>query len=151
MQTQMKTVEDLRQRATAAEEELAKVRAENETLISQADVLIKDKMKLGEDLGQAQRRIDQWIIQMKASRKETRKLTKKLELTEERCFQFGYDHAVEKAHDLGWDHKLLLADYIVDPVDREASEGPLEVSSDFNENLLNEFVNLYCCKLSLWA
>lgn len=62
MQTQMKTVEDLRQRATAAEEELAKVRAENETLISQADVLIKDKMKLGEDLGQAQRRIDQWII-----------------------------------------------------------------------------------------
>lgn len=46
----MKTVEDLRQRATA-KEELARVHEENETLGGHADVLIKCKRKLREDLG----------------------------------------------------------------------------------------------------
>lgn len=40
-------------------------------------------------------RVGQWNVQLKAARKEAHKLTKKLELTEERYFQFGYDHAVK--------------------------------------------------------
>lgn len=67
--------------------------------------------------------------------KELQKTNKKLLLTEERCFQMGYVEAVLKAHELGWDHKLLLNEGMADPVGREEIYEPLVVSSDLDEEL----------------
>lgn len=40
-----------------------------------------------------------------------------------------------KAHELGWDHKLLLEKEMDDPIGRETQDEPLVVSFDPDEEL----------------
>ena len=47
----------------------------------------------------------------------------------------GYDEAVVKSHDLGWEHKQLLDVGMDDPVGREAADAPIVVSSGEDEEL----------------
>ena len=56
---------------------------------------------------------------------------------EERCFQFGTDYVLEKAHGLNWDYKQLLDDSLEDPIERPAVEVP-PVSSGEDKELSDE-------------
>ncbi|XP_074352149.1 uncharacterized protein LOC141691316 [Apium graveolens] len=133
METRMAEVKELERRATVAEEELVRVKAHNEVLDGEATVLKEDKSRLEK----VNRRISHRNVQLKRSRKELRKKQKQLDQTEERCFQFGADYVLEKAHGLNWDYKQLLDDNLEDPIGRSAIEVPL-ISSGEDEELSDE-------------
>ncbi|XP_074377500.1 uncharacterized protein LOC141719021 isoform X2 [Apium graveolens] len=76
METQMAEVKELERRATAADEELVRVKTKNDVLDGQATVLKGDKAKLEEDLAKVNRRISHRNVQLKKSRKELRKKQK---------------------------------------------------------------------------
>lgn len=75
--------------------------------------------------------------QLKVTRKNVRKLQKKLDLTEERCYQMGYDAALVKAHTLGFDHTQMIDATMgmTDLVGRVTPDEPLVVSSGEDEPL----------------
>lgn len=104
----------------------------------QAKGLADDKKNLLEDVDALRQCVGRRNSALKKSRKELRKTTMKLELTEERCFQMGYDEVVLKVHAQGWDHKAILDDDMDDPVGREAVDGPLVVSSCPDDEELSE-------------
>ncbi|XP_074382049.1 uncharacterized protein LOC141723976 [Apium graveolens] len=137
METRMAEVKELKRRATAADEELVRVKAQNEVLDGEATVLKEDKSRLENDMEKENRRISHRNVQMKRSRKELRKKQKQLDQTEERCFQFGADYVLEKAHGLKWDYKQLLDDSLEDPIGRPTVEAP-PVSSGEDEKLSDE-------------
>ncbi|XP_074363957.1 uncharacterized protein LOC141704649 [Apium graveolens] len=137
METRMAEVKEPERRATAAEEELVRVKAQNEVLDGEATVLKEDKSQLENELEKANRRISHRNVQLKRSRKEFRKKQKQLDRTEERCFQFGADYVLEKAHGLNWDYKQLLDDNLEDPIGQPAVEAP-HVSSGEDEELSDE-------------
>lgn len=83
-------------------------------------------------------RVGQRNTSLKASRKELHKTIKKLERTEERYFQMGYDKVVLKMHAQGWDHKAILDEDKDDPVGWEAANEPLVVFSDPEDGDLSE-------------
>lgn len=58
-------------------------------------------------------------------------------MTKELYYKMGYAEAVLKAHELRWDHKLLLDEGMEDPVGREGPDEPLVISSDPDVELLN--------------
>ena len=135
MQAQIKSMEQLKTRAVKAEEDLARAGRELETLNNQATGLIEDKRRLEEDNEALRRRVGRRNVSLKLTRKEKRKADKLLALTEERCYQMGYDDAVVKAHELGWDHAQLLDEGMGDPVGRTEEDAVPEVSSGEDEDL----------------
>ncbi|XP_074352390.1 uncharacterized protein LOC141691559 [Apium graveolens] len=134
METRMVEVKELERRATAVEEELVRVKAQNEV---EAAELKKDRSRLETELERANRRISHRNVHLKRSRKELRKKQKQLNRTEERCFQFGADYVLEKAHGLNWDYNQLMDDSLEDPIGRPAVEVP-PVSSGKDEELSDE-------------
>ncbi|XP_074343475.1 uncharacterized protein LOC141682669 [Apium graveolens] len=86
METRMAEVKELERRAMAAEEELKRVKTQNEVLDDQTTVLKGDKTRLEEAIEKANRKISHRNVQLKKSHKELRKKQKELDLTEERCF-----------------------------------------------------------------
>lgn len=135
MQIQVGRVEQLQTRAFMAEEKLQRAEAELERVQGQVTALVTDRDNLRKDVDVLRLRLNKWNAQLKAARRASRKDKKLLELTEERCFQMGYDEAVRKAHALQWDHKLLLEEGMEDPVGREDPEEAPVVSSDPDEDL----------------
>lgn len=106
--------------------------------------LLKEQLKEAESLKERLKevdtlrgRVDRRNQQLKTTRKSVRKLQKTLDLTEERCTQMGYDAAVLKAHQLGFDHvKMVDASLgMTDPVGRVQVDEPLVVSSGEDEPL----------------
>lgn len=75
---------------------------------------------------------------MKAGRKAVRKSKKLLDLSEERCYQIGYDQAVRKAHEVGLQHTLVLEEGDEDPVGREDVDEVTAVSSGEDEDLTSD-------------
>lgn len=100
-------VQELRYRDVRAEEELERVRRERDTSDEQAKSLATDKKNLLDDVDALHQRVSRRNSTLKNSQKELCKTVKKLELTEERCFQMGYDEAVLKVHAQGWATKLF--------------------------------------------
>ncbi|XP_074376603.1 uncharacterized protein LOC141718130 [Apium graveolens] len=80
METRMVEVKELERRATAAEEELVRVKAQNEV---EATVLKEDKSRLENELEKANRRISHRNVQLKRSQKELWKKQKQLDRTED--------------------------------------------------------------------
>lgn len=132
---QMKSVDQLKTRAVKAKEELAWVQRELERVSGQATGLANDKQQLEEDNGVLRCRVDRQNAALKLTRKQKRKVDKLLALTEERCYQMGYDDTVIKAHGLGWQHKRLLDDGMDDPVGQTEVDAPVTVSSGEDEEM----------------
>lgn len=123
-------------RAIRAEESLRNAEAEVERLGGQAFSLQTVWDQLRAKAANLRGRHLQRNDQLKAARKAIQKSQKLPVLTEERCFQMGYDEAVIKAHDVGLDHNLLLAEGELDPVAREGGqEEVLAISSGEDEDL----------------
>ena len=108
----------LREQLTSQEEQIAEVRLLKEQLESKTA------------------RVGRRNEQLKSLRREARRARRLLEVTEDRCFQMGYDEAVSKASSVGLDYKLLLEEGMSDPVTREAIvDEPPSVSSGADEDL----------------
>lgn len=134
-------LEETEVRAVRAEENYRNSSAELERVTGQAEALKSERDALKDELEKlkvtSSRRIEWRNTQLKQSRKSARKLHKQLLLTEERCYQMGFDDAVVKAHSLGFDHTQLLdtAMGMTDPVGREKSDDPEVISSGEDEPL----------------
>ena len=135
MESRLKTVDLLHTRATQAEEERDRLQKEVERLSGQSRSLTEDKQRLEDDKEVLRRRVERRNQALKLSRKQERKTKKLLLLTEERCFQMGFDDAVVRAHDLGWDYKQLLDEGASDPVGRADEDAIPVVSSGEDEDL----------------
>lgn len=135
MGARIAAVEQMETRAVVAEDELNKVRNQNEVLSGQADVLLADKQKLEEDLDKARKKILERNNQLKLARKQSHMDKKILLQDADRSFQFGFYEAVTREHGLGFDHKLLPDEGMDDPVGRETADEVPVVSSGSDKDL----------------
>lgn len=138
MQAKFKEVKELETRAVKAEEDLRTSDSELERVTGQATALATEREALKhqlEELAGMRARVSRRNEHLKASRKALRKSKKVLDLTEEKCYQMGYDDALLKAHSSGFDHTRLLDAGMSDPVGRVDMDEPLVVSSGEDKSL----------------
>lgn len=135
MRAKVKEARELEIRAVKAEEDLRSAKVELERLTGQSNALAAERDSLKNSVDSLQTRVSRRNTQLRQSRKALRKGKKILDLTEERCYQMGYDDAILKANSFGLDHTLLLDVGMADPVGRDIEDAPLVVSSGEDEEL----------------
>lgn len=133
MQGPVAEAEQLQTGEVKDEEELGRRDKELEVVSGQAAALKTERDALREELKASHDRVAWRHDQLKVLRKDLRKPKKILILTEDRCYQFGFDEVVRNIHAQGWDHKLLLEEGDSDPVSRVDPDEPLVVSSGEDE------------------
>ena len=127
-------VKELEARAAKAEEDLVASRSELAAANDQVSSLLKEKNQMLKESLKLKERVQKRTTALKLVQKEARKSKKLLLLTEDRCYQMGYDAAVVQANIEGFDYMKLLEEGMDDPVVRAGDLDPIpDVSSGEDE------------------
>lgn len=134
----MKDMDQLETRAVKAEQDLRISTSELEKVTGQSTSLAAERDSLREQLDALKVKVGRRNDQLKATHKSLRKEVKKLQHTEDKVFQMGFDYAVWKAASSSLNHTFLLDEGASDSVGRVDVDEPLVVSSVEDEDLVSD-------------